>query len=302
MSYLELINSFWQDFKVKGMSSMDATMYLLLVQECNIRNWLNPFELQTRYLEVTLQISRKTIGEVRNRLKQYGLIDFSEGKGSGPAVYEIKGASLTNEALSDKICVSDCVSPTKHKVDSETICVSPTKHKGNTNGNTKVTQRLHKPEKHLIIQRLKTKDNKTVSRAADAAPSRSQTEEQILFGKKEIDSLEPKGQKSQKSPTPQPPSLAEVTAYFEAKGQRLMDWRIEAQKFYYHYDGLGWRNSNGAKIAHWDSMANKWIINQQEKERNEQVSKTGQRAGPSAGVPIRGRVVPAYGLQRRDDK
>lgn len=57
-----------------------------------------------------------------------------------------------------------------------------------------------------------------------------------------------------------PPTLDEVKSYFEG---RLPDWERQAELFFYHFDSLGWRNTNGTKIVNWDSKANFWITEKQ---------------------------------------
>lgn len=66
-----------------------------------------------------------------------------------------------------------------------------------------------------------------------------------------------------KKPEPVYPTLEEVIAYFEGK---LPDWEQQARKFFYFFDALGWKNSNGAKIERWDSKANSWIMDEQAKQ------------------------------------
>ena len=79
------------------MSSYEADMYFYLLKECNSRSWANPFELPTRNIELELGISRKTICELRNKLRQKGLIDFKEGnKRIGSAIYKIVYVSEGN--------------------------------------------------------------------------------------------------------------------------------------------------------------------------------------------------------------
>ena len=80
MTYIELMNKFWKQDEIDPMSPLDTKFYMFLINECNKRRWINPFELQSRIIELKLMITRKTIGEVRNRLKQRGLIDFVSAK------------------------------------------------------------------------------------------------------------------------------------------------------------------------------------------------------------------------------
>lgn len=61
------------------------------------------------------------------------------------------------------------------------------------------------------------------------------------------------------------PTLEQVKAYFEGK---MPDWERQAEIFFYHFDSLGWKNTNGAKVERWDSRANLWIFEKLNKNGN----------------------------------
>ena len=61
-----------------------------------------------------------------------------------------------------------------------------------------------------------------------------------------------------------PPTLDGVKNYFMDK---MPDWERQAEIFFYHFDSLGWRNINGAKIERWESRANLWIIDELQKQQ-----------------------------------
>ena len=67
---------------------------------------------------------------------------------------------------------------------------------------------------------------------------------------------EEKPKPSRKKPEIIIPTLEEVKNYFSGK---LPDWEMQAETFFYHFDSLGWKNANGARIERWDSRANLWI-------------------------------------------
>lgn len=58
-----------------------------------------------------------------------------------------------------------------------------------------------------------------------------------------------------------PPTTEEVKEYFRDK---LPDWELQADIFYNHFSGLGWRTATGAKVERWDSRANLWIIDKKQ--------------------------------------
>ncbi len=156
MTYLELLNSFWDSTRFDPISSNEATLYLYLLHQCNIRRWINPFEFKTRNLEIMLGLSRKGIASIRNRLKQRGLIDFAEGRGSAPAAYLIKGAKINDE---NNLLKRFDVSPGNDQGND----------KGNNKGNDKGNNKGNTNADHTsLIQdiRLKTKDNRESSSCA----------------------------------------------------------------------------------------------------------------------------------------
>lgn len=86
----------------------------------------------------------------------------------------------------------------------------------------------------------------------------------------------------------EPPTLKEVEACFMQSAAQLPTWQDEAKIFFYHYDGLGWRNTHGVKIRNWDSFANKWIfdkINENKRRTNRQSDKrTTTAVDPDCGL------------------
>lgn len=293
MTYIDLINRFWEAYRVKKFSDIDTAIYFFLLNECNIRRWLNPFELQTRNIEICIGVSRKTIGEARNRLKQRGIIDFVEAQGRGPTIYLIDGADITNNVLRELFCVSDSVTSKKHK--------------GNTNGNTRVTQRLHKgnttPDSTLYIEdkRYKSKESSVADATRSAHPRIAPNS---LFADEEKKASKTKSQPNPKSEF-EPPTLNEVRQYFLSRyaDKRLANWEESAQRFYDNFTAVDWRDKYNRRITRWDSRANSWIIDdekQQTEQRHEQ-TRTDRPTAPSGGIPIRGKVTPSCGLKRRNN-
>ena len=91
MSYIDLINEFWRKNGFMPFGAMDTTVYMYLLHQCNIRGWHNPFQLQTRDIEFHLSITRKQIGEAKTRLRNRGMIDFTNGSRKETPTYTIIG-------------------------------------------------------------------------------------------------------------------------------------------------------------------------------------------------------------------
>lgn len=210
MTYIDYINQFWQIRRYKPMTAHEADFYFFLLKECNIRNWLCPFELPTRLIQAELGYSNKTVIDLRNRLKQKGLIDFIEGN-------------------------------RREKAASYILLVTSGNQNGNQTGNQSSNQNGNQNGNPIIKTKNKTKNN---NNSGELFPPEKD---------------KPKKAKSQ-NPEFIPPTLEQVKAYFDGK---LPDWEKQAEIFFYHFDSLSWKNTNGARIERWDSRANLWIIEKQ---------------------------------------
>ncbi|PRY10308.1 hypothetical protein CLV24_11436 [Pontibacter ummariensis] len=80
MNYIELINQFWRLRRKVRFTAHEADLYFYLLNEANELEWENPFQHATTLICANLGISRKTFVDLRNRLRQKGLIDFTEGQ------------------------------------------------------------------------------------------------------------------------------------------------------------------------------------------------------------------------------
>lgn len=245
MTYIELLNSFWDSTRFNPCSSNEATMYFYLLHQCNIRRWINPFEFKTRDLELMLGFTRATISAIRNKLKQRGLIEFGKGVGSGKAVYMICGAKITNKELAEK------------------FCVQPLNTKLNTTLNTTLNTN-NNPTLYIEEKRNKTKDNPPNPHKGERA---REPVNDGLFPRKELEKTKPQGLRAAQLVEFVPPTPEEVRNYFMQMhaDRRIPDWRIEADSFFSYYNSQGWVKSNGRKVTNWDSLANDWIL-RKEKE------------------------------------
>lgn len=290
MTYIELLNNFWDSTRFNPCSSNEAAMYFYLLHQCNIRRWINPFELKTRDLELTLGISRTTIAALRNRLKQRGFIDFAKGLGSGKAIYRLTGVKITDSKLNEKICVQSVDTMVDTTLDTMVDTTLNTKVDTNAKSTLYIEERRHK-----------TKDD-SVAVATRGAPQRIEPES--LFAEEER-----KAAKKKSPPKPkitfEPPTLDEVRRYFlnQDADKRLENWEESARRFYDNYAAVGWIDKYNRRITRWDSKANSWIIDDEKREKerkqNEQ-TRTDRPIPPSGGIPIRGKVTPSCGLKRRD--
>lgn len=261
MTYIELLNNFWDSTRFNPCTSNEAAMYFYLLHQCNIRRWINPFELKTRDLELTLGISRTTIAALRNSLKQRGFIDFTKGRGSGKAIYKISGVKVSDEALDKKICVQ----PVDAMLDTTLDTMLNTTL--DTTVDTKAKSTLYIEDK-----RNKTKDNSSVAVATRAAPP--SLDPPSLFADEEKKEKKRKAPPKPKPPAFEPPSLDEVKQYFLSQDadKRLENWEDCAQRFFDYFNAVDWIDKNNRRITRWDSRANSWMADDERRQIEKRIS------------------------------
>lgn len=90
MKYIELAIHSWE-IRLQGMmTGLDWELYMYLLNTCNRLMWKNPFNVPTSKMCDQLDVSKNTLMKRRNRLKELGLIDFTEGStNTRPPVYYI---------------------------------------------------------------------------------------------------------------------------------------------------------------------------------------------------------------------
>ena len=129
MNYLSFINQFWQLRREVPFSSVEADLYYYLLAVCNGLAWKNPFQQSNALIGATLGVSEKTLISARNRLKQYGLIDFQPGVKRIPSTYRLlllentlekfqgirEECDSTNDSKSDSVSGRNTPDINKHK-------------------------------------------------------------------------------------------------------------------------------------------------------------------------------------------
>lgn len=112
MNYIDKINQFWQTQRIARLTPNEAILFLFLVHESNIRMWENPFECPNGLICVSINISEKTLIDVRNRLQQKGFISVEAGKRKSP-VYTLLYCNNESINVSKKVGIN--VSKTVNK-------------------------------------------------------------------------------------------------------------------------------------------------------------------------------------------
>lgn len=208
MSYIDLINQFWMIRRSRKITPAQAYLYFGLLQECNEREWENPFEYPNESICARIGISEPTMIDARARLKQLGLIDFESGE--------------------------------RNKK-------SPKYYLNNLSRNRAETEL--KPRR---TPNIKYKDKTKQDNIPPVVPPPDQT---LPFEEKKSKVKTGRAKKEFV-----PPSEAEVLAFFS--GSLLPDWETQGRLFFSHYNSQGWRKGTGVQVTAWDSLANKWILDE----------------------------------------
>ena len=73
--------------------------------------------------------------------------------------------------------------------------------------------------------------------------------------------------------------LDDVLKFFS--GSLLPDWENQGRLFFSHYNSQGWRKGTGVQVTDWDSLANKWIL-------DEKIKRDARSTGSKTNNPASG--------------
>lgn len=100
VTYIDLINSFWDSATTNPLSTGQVSLYFALLHVCNRSYWTEWFQAPNQVLSVLTGLSRSGILKARNELKQRGLVDFRE-RGTKATLYKITMADSKQVSMQD---------------------------------------------------------------------------------------------------------------------------------------------------------------------------------------------------------
>ena len=121
MNYINIIEGFWRMNAYDRFSSSEIILYLYLVHICNQNYWNMPIACKTATLQSELGLNKSTIIRARAKLRERGLIDFTEGVQNS--------CSPKYRLLDIHSCKNATASATAHTTDTATAGATISKDK-----------------------------------------------------------------------------------------------------------------------------------------------------------------------------
>lgn len=102
-----LISSFWRENEYEPFSTAEIALYFFLIDRANTRRWQMPFKCPTSVISTAIQVTRQTVVNARESLRERNIITYSKGtgKGSHPMYSLILTDGLT-ECLTEELTVT----------------------------------------------------------------------------------------------------------------------------------------------------------------------------------------------------
>ncbi len=281
MSYIDLINAFWDKQEEANFTPTEISLYFFLLRISNGLGWKNPFGSSDPKLMAALGVGRTALTTAKNTLKQFGLIDYRAGRGRRQTTqYLLSDVEITEECdwISAQIHVPKSVPKQTvlgGNVESEQKSVLKqtlfqteskqfSKHNPNTFLNTNHTTSLD-------IDKTKTRDNN--KSALSENEKCTSPDPQIGFdfeNEKQTEPVSdppkppPEGKEKKVAPKKRkvfrPPSVEDVKTVFSEKGLTDGEAVSEAERFVNYYEACGWTVGK-KKMVSWKSAAANWMKN-----------------------------------------
>ncbi len=245
--------------RVEPFTPAEVCLYFYLLSKWNDSGREESFELGTRKMIGELKMTDKTIFKVRDTLIEKGLITYTEGerRSSSPTYRIIEKVEVSRQrkvvqvkAQQSAVYIDDIPIPPEYLIPEPPP-------EPEVSGEWGVEE--------LSVEVLPEVKMKARGKKVKPLDELFKPEKPKSRGKREFI----------------PPTLQEVEDYFI--GKNVMDATLRAQQFFFHYDSLGWKTATGASVYRWDSLANKWLLNDKQKEKDGTKGRNGSKAKREGG-------------------
>lgn len=251
MTYIELINRFWELDESWQFSCCETRLYFYLLKIANRLGWEDNWTRSDTKVSSDVGVSVKVFKSARNRLVQAGLIECKQGNGRGnKSTYSIKGVPKGMQNIPP--LRYPLGTPLGHPLGTPFQESSPIPPKEEYKTETKT-------------KKEPPKGGKKESSSGELFPP-SKPEKPKRVAREFV-----------------APLIDDVIQYFinQNAPERLDDWQEQAEIFFNHFDSIGWKNTNGVKIERWESKANLWILDHVKENRKKYGADTQERNSDS---------------------
>lgn len=150
-----LMQRFWRENEYEPFSTAEIALYFFLINRANSRRWQMPFKCPTSVISTAIQVTRQTVINARESLRERNLITYSKGTGKGShPMYSLVLTDGLTECLSDEltgtlqdgstVCLSDSLTP--YNIEDRNI-----KDKNNSSNKTGDVKILNLEELELLL-------------------------------------------------------------------------------------------------------------------------------------------------------
>lgn len=248
MNYIRHLTGFYERIQQdERLNPTHISLYLALFQFWNLNHFQNPISISRNEMMRLSKISALgTYHKCIKQLQDFGYIEylpsFNPYKGSLVNLYNFENSDVQN--LNNKRIKKQ--TPTEQVVNSHHIKID-----------TGIEQALIPSKNNINISNNKHSVN-TQKNIDELNFEFSEPEKEKLREKKNIEP-EPKITPSplERVGVRVPPEFPEVQMYFEEKDST----KLEAEKFYNHYESNGWLVGGKSKMKNWQAGARNWLLN-----------------------------------------
>ena len=286
MNYIRHLTGFYDRIQHDDrLNPTHISLYLALFQFWNLNHFQNPISISRNEMMRLSKISALgTYHKCIKQLQDFGYIEylpsFNPYKGSLVNLYNFENSDVqrvNGKRIKKQTATEQAVNSHRIKIDTGIEqALIPSKNNTNIlNNKHRVRTQKNISENNLVIQN-------TDSRSASEVQERSEeSQKEKLYEKKNDGIIASEAKQSQtvilnsdsksanevqkqseeshitKPGSKIPPEFSEVQLYFEEKDST----KLEAEKFFNHYESNGWLVGGKSKMKNWQAGARNWLLN-----------------------------------------
>lgn len=264
MNYIRHLTGFYDRIQQDDrLNPTHISLYLALFQFWNLNHFENPISISRNEMMRLSKISALgTYHKCIKQLQDFGYIEylpsFNPYKGSLVNLYNFENSEVQNlnkKRIKTQTAIEQAVNSHHIKIDTgiEQALIPSINNTNIVNNKHSVTTQKNIDELNFEFsesEKEKLREKKkdfVIARRNDEAIYSNVTQSVTLSG---VEALQKPGSKI-------PPEFHEVQIYFEEKDST----KLEAEKFYNHYESNGWLVGGKSKMKNWQAGARNWLLN-----------------------------------------
>lgn len=299
MNYIRHLTGFYDRIQQDDrLNPAHISLYLALFQFWNLNHFQNPISIsRSEMMRLSKIAALGTYHKCIKQLQDFGYIEylpsFNPYKGSLVNLHNFDNSEVQNlnrKRIKKQIPSEQAVNShhIKTGTGTEQALIPSINNTNISNNKHSITPKLNFDVNVIARNEAISSENYVESEQSEKEKLREKKSDVIACSNEELflrchpepvegQTILPKSNICEASGSKIPPEFSKVLLYFEEKDST----KLEAEKFYNHYESNGWLVGGKSKMKNWQAAARNWLLNSKKFNMHAVIASTAKQSPPN---------------------